>query len=457
MDNLYEDSLARVCVNKVCHCDWRLSLRDCVEGRAMTIVHGIHIALCGVSVLLGLGLLIHRVGFKGHRFFDVNMSKGCFRPKPIDCMVLFIVIFNALRGLSSAILIADVFPDMVSRSFLFEFPWQFGFGSFALYLIGIAQTLSDSHRVLATSWLPSPRVVDFVGGYIFFSPFVVNNVLAIIAGVMAERNLMVSRLLTRLLYIMWFVHCSSLSVAVIFAGVRLIAILRDHLSKFNTSGPRYVSVQTGIFKIRAVVTIIAICLMMFAVFLLLFGILREIIIVNLLGSVILGAVWNYLGVVATTGVLIAVLVNPKIDDNADLGLKTSSAEKSGKETSQFATFSNFSAQEYAAPNDISHQNGAKGTLSHNAFDELKMQQIQYQKVFQKHNNHQSPHNTIPEKQIAQMEVSPSGIPYEDFQYTGSNNNNNNVYQPGQSHIDDDHALDDGEHSQMDLVEYAAKA
>lgn len=26
---------------------------------------------------------------------------------------------------------------------LFELPWQFGLGSFALYLIGIAQTLAD--------------------------------------------------------------------------------------------------------------------------------------------------------------------------------------------------------------------------------------------------------------------------------------------------------------------------
>lgn len=26
---------------------------------------------------------------------------------------------------------------------MYEFPWQFGYGAFALYLIGIAQTLAD--------------------------------------------------------------------------------------------------------------------------------------------------------------------------------------------------------------------------------------------------------------------------------------------------------------------------
>lgn len=64
-------------------------------------------------------------------------------------------------------LIADICPDMISRSckvlkllilechmlkrslfffkkiVMFEFPWQFGLGAFALYLIGIAQTLAD--------------------------------------------------------------------------------------------------------------------------------------------------------------------------------------------------------------------------------------------------------------------------------------------------------------------------
>ncbi|RCH86739.1 hypothetical protein CU098_008081, partial [Rhizopus stolonifer] len=397
------ETLARVCKDGVCHCDWRLTLQDCVESKPMTIIHGIHIGLSGITVLLGIVLLTYRVVFKGHRLFDINLSKGCFRPKPIDCMLLFIIIFNLLRLISSTVLITDICPDMISRSFLYEFPWQFGFGSFALYLIGIAQTLSDSHRVLANSWLPSPRLVDFIGGSIFLAPFIVNNVMALAAGILAERDLHLAQLFTRLLYIMWFVHCSSLAVAVMFAGVRLIGILREHLKKFNTSGPRYISVQTGIFKIRAVVTIITICLMMFAVFLLIFGILREIIVVNLVGSVVLGAVWNFLGAVATMGVEIAIIFNPKVDDNADLGLKTSSAEKSISQTPQFVTYSNFSAQEYSATTSNNNQNGVQGTLSHNAFDELKLQQLQYQKVFQKHNNHQSPHNNSSDKQqVAQM-------------------------------------------------------
>lgn len=116
-ENSYIDTLDRICVNGVCHCDWRLTLQDCVESRAMTIVHGINVGLSGITVIVGkihrqspfiakllivfsyIGavLLIHRVFIKGHRLFDRNITKGCFRPKPIDCMLLFIVIFNLCK------------------------------------------------------------------------------------------------------------------------------------------------------------------------------------------------------------------------------------------------------------------------------------------------------------------------------------------------------------------------
>lgn len=161
--------------------------------------------------------------------------------------------------------------------------------------------------MIANSWLPSPRLVDFIGGTIFLAPFIINNVMSLAAGILAESNLKLAQIFTRLLYIFWFIHCANLSVAVFFAGHRLIRILGGHLEKFNTTGPRYVSVKTGIFKIRVVMTIISICLMMFAVFLLMFGILREIIIVDVAGSLVLGTIWNFLGAVATIGVEVAII------------------------------------------------------------------------------------------------------------------------------------------------------
>lgn len=43
---------------------------------------------------------------------------------------------------------------------LFEFPWQFGFGSFALYLIGIAQTLADVRSILSLFVIDVPLLID---------------------------------------------------------------------------------------------------------------------------------------------------------------------------------------------------------------------------------------------------------------------------------------------------------
>ncbi|KAI7858374.1 hypothetical protein BDC45DRAFT_498207 [Circinella umbellata] len=360
-----------------CHCDWRLTLQNCEESGAMWGVNIGNIAIAGLSVVIGTALLIHRIFVKGHRLFDVSTAKGCLRPKPIDCMLFLLMIFNCLRLVTSVILITDVADDMVSRQFLFEFPWQFGYGAFALYLVGIAQTLADSHKAISTGWLPSPRVVDVVGLTFFLAPFILNNIVALIGGAYARTHLGVAEAMVHVLYVFWFLHCFLLSLAVLFAGLRLVRILNQHLSKFQASGPRYASVKTGIFKIRAVMGIIVICLMLFAIFLLMYGALRDLIMVNTPGSIFLGAIWNYLGSVATLCVEIAIIFNPRIGTEGVGGLKSSSG---GDKTT---TAEETQSSSYAgAALDTSFQ----ATLSHHAFEDLKQQQLQYQQVFQKHNN-----------------------------------------------------------------------
>ncbi|CAO3678337.1 unnamed protein product [Rhizopus stolonifer] len=450
------ETLERICIDGICHCDWRITLQDCEEKTPMTVVHAINIGISGITVILGTALICHRLFIKGHQLFDINLAKGCFRPKPIDCMLIFIVLFNILRLLSSAILIADIAKDMVSRSFMYEFPWQFGYGAFALYLIGIAQTLADSHKVISDSWLPSPKVVDLISGSLFLSPFIINNSLSLAAGIMAEKNLHTSIMITRLLYVAWFLETSSLSAAVLYSGLRLIRILEGHLKKFNTTaGPRYTSIKTGIFKIRSVMGLIVVCLTLFASVLMLYGILRPEIMPNTIGSVVLGTVWNFLGAVCTLGIVIAVLINPKIDENASLGLKTSSAEKSNP--TPYNDYSNFTSQEYSATASAISSNQIGG-VSSNAFEELKLQQIQYQQVFQKHNNYLTPRTIrnddamLSEETLAtaqqHMDSSKCEFP-EDHMF----DQNGPFYSQS---TNEDQVVDDGETSQIDLVEHASK-
>ena len=76
-----------------------------------------------------------------------------------------------------------------------------------------------------------------------------NNIVALIGGAFARSHLGVAEAMVRVLYVFWFLHCFLLALAVLFAGLRLVRILNQHLSKFQASGPRYASVKTGIFKV----------------------------------------------------------------------------------------------------------------------------------------------------------------------------------------------------------------
>lgn len=136
----------------------------------------------------------------------------------------------------------------------------------------------------------------------------INNVCSIISGAFAYSNLYVSEVFARLLYGFWFLHDASLSGAVLFAGWRLVRILNSHLARFGKDGARYQAIKTGIFKIKMLVGVIIVCLMSFASFLLLYGILRDRIMTSTVGSVILAVIWTYLGPMTTVFVEAAIII-----------------------------------------------------------------------------------------------------------------------------------------------------
>ncbi|KAI8373221.1 uncharacterized protein BYT42DRAFT_579638 [Radiomyces spectabilis] len=366
-------TLTHICVDGVCHCDWRIAINDCQEHGAITIINIVNIALSAFVIVVGLALLFYRIVIKHHAVFELRSKKGFLRPKPVESMLLLLVIFNILRLLTSLILLIDVAPtNLIARSFLFEISWQFGYGGFALYLVGIAQALSETHKSIATGWLPSPLFVDILGSWFFLWPFVINNICSIVAGALATTNLQAAEVFTRLLYGFWFLHNSTITTAVLYSGWRLISILNRNLTKFKTSGARYTSIKKGIFKIKMIIAIIAVCLMTFATFLLLYGILRNMIIVNFPGSIFLAVIWTYLGPVTTIFVELAIIINPVIKDNPALALKSSGGDIMSEDTveeSYVTTESNSTLQ---------------GTMDLKTFDDIKHSQTQYEQVFHKH-------------------------------------------------------------------------
>ncbi|KAI9490862.1 hypothetical protein BDB00DRAFT_523824 [Zychaea mexicana] len=281
-------------------------------------------------------------------------------------MLLFLTIYNILRLVSSAILVSDAAAgNLMARQWFFEFAWPFGFGAFALYLIGIAQTLADSHKAISTGWLPSPLIVDIVGSSIFLAPIIINEPTSVITGYLSTYNVRAADILVRVHYSVWAVHCVALTTTVMYSGMRLVRILNTHLEKINPGGPRYDGIKTGIVKIRAVMLCIAICLSTFAAMMVLYSILRDKIMTSTVGNMALSGVWMLLGPVTTFFVECAVAFTPKSANIFKFGSKsTSSNEKSANiyETEYTSTFAN---------NEV-------GTLSRNAFDDLKQQQLQHQ-------------------------------------------------------------------------------
>lgn len=92
-------------------------------------------------------------------------------------------------------------------------------------------------------------MVDVIGSTFFLAPFILNNICSLISGAYARTNLYIAEVFVHVLYVLWFIHCASLAAAVLFSGIRLVRILNRHLAKIQSSGPRYASVRTGIFKV----------------------------------------------------------------------------------------------------------------------------------------------------------------------------------------------------------------
>ena len=194
-----------------CHCDWRVTLQNCVEQKAMTGVYYGNIALSALVFVIGMCIHLHscaylftyvhltyrcRLAYSSYwiqrtsilrSFIIQRMSSaqadwlyawvaydfqlalvfnGCIYPlynsNYLPCCLLWspptdkryshhgccprhglphVYVFSICTRSTNIVGInCDIsFIFLV----LFEFPWQFGYGAFALYLIGIAQTLAD--------------------------------------------------------------------------------------------------------------------------------------------------------------------------------------------------------------------------------------------------------------------------------------------------------------------------
>ncbi|KAI8141442.1 hypothetical protein BJV82DRAFT_176264 [Fennellomyces sp. T-0311] len=295
-----------------CHCDWRLTAYGCDDEESTFInIYIVNAAVSGIVGLIASWLTYHRVYHLKQDLFDFRT--GFPRPKPIESMALMGAIFNFLRLAHAVILTVDGVPNIVFRSFFFEFPWQFGFGALACYLFGIAHTLSDSSKVIYDNWVRSPIIVDSICSAIITMPFITNNICAIAAGVYAQSGDMAKAMaFTDALYGFWTFYTGSLGLIILYAGVRLLKLLKRHLMDRTDGRVNIEKVKLGALKVKIIVLTAFFCLAVFAIVVGLYAAKRVPITLNKAYNTAIAAVWTYDGVIATALIEFSIILNPRL-------------------------------------------------------------------------------------------------------------------------------------------------
>ncbi|KAI9245208.1 hypothetical protein BDA99DRAFT_565941 [Phascolomyces articulosus] len=309
----------RHCINGTCHCDWRVTLEDCEESIPMFYINIINIIISALGALL--------VGMKGHTIWSPpGTARGFLRPKPVD-----------FRLVTSVVLVTNVDPgNLLGRSVLYELPWSIGLAGITVYILGVSQAIAQSNST--SGWLPSIVLMDISGIMALILPSLIGIPMTIVAGTIVYKDQYTAELLIRINYGIWFLWTGGIGSAIFFAGIHLVHILKSHHRKFRPGGSNDAAVKAGIFRIQMAASAPAIALWIFALVLLLYGLLRDLIIENTVASVIVGFGWTLGAGIINVIMQIVHVFSPNTINNAALRSKKSTED--GTDTSAGTGFMN---------------------------------------------------------------------------------------------------------------------
>ncbi|KAI8072389.1 hypothetical protein BC940DRAFT_330549 [Gongronella butleri] len=312
----------------VCHCDLRMTIYNCVESEGLKIVNIVDIVWSVLATFIACGILFFRITRRNQHIFD--SSSGFPRPKPIDALALFGILFNVCRIINASVLLADVANNAIFRSFMFELPWQFGITALACYMFGVANTLSNSSSKIFLSWVHSQRVVDILSVILISLPYVTINVAALGAGYYAQINdIPKATSWTEAIYYMWLVYTFVLGGLILFAGLRLLKLLTTHLLTQNDNRANMAKIKTGAVKVKIIIGIGCFCLWAFTVMIALYASSRYQVMQSPEYTIILAAFALFNGPLATSVVEFAVFLNPRmLQGLASLSFGTSQGTQS---------------------------------------------------------------------------------------------------------------------------------
>ncbi|CAM0138051.1 unnamed protein product [Umbelopsis sp. WA50703] len=320
---------------------------DCLDTYPAGIVLKLQVALSAAVTLAACGILTFRLMFRDQKLFDYRGGRA--QPQPILSMFILGTTFNMLRMLHAIFLLTETAQSKVVRAVLFDLSWQFGFATFAAYLIGIAAAVfnvnATSNTVVTRSWKLSQSQITKIGFTFIILPVLTNNPISVLIGIYADAdNVYLADLFTRLLYSLWGFYCICLSSCILYAGYGLTKLLDSHI-RTVVDGRRHDVFKTGRIKVRMIMTASCLCLSCFIVLVLVYMIWKPLTFSSVVFNICIAVVWNFAGPIATFFIEITFLIDPKMlkaptfsaTGSSSFGQKT---EESTVDTTQRGSFIN---------------------------------------------------------------------------------------------------------------------
>lgn len=160
------------------------------------------------------------------------------------------------------------------------------------------------------SWVRSDTIVNILYILTISLPPITNTTTSCLAGYYASRNnIEMATKFTQILYYCWTFYCLYLGTLLLFAGIRLLRLLNEHLLSqkelTRTSARRF---KVGALRVKIILVAGSSVLYMFAFLLVLYNICREAVITNLVSNMVVAATWLFIGPVAVFFVEFAIII-----------------------------------------------------------------------------------------------------------------------------------------------------
>ncbi|SAM05420.1 hypothetical protein [Absidia glauca] len=302
----------RICSSShECHCDYRLTIYNCIESGPFYNITLVGLVWSSVVSAVGIFLLAWRVLVQKQRLFEIRHKLP--RPKPIESMCLFGIVFNLVRIIHAAVILTDVGQSPILRLFLFDQCWAFAFSAFTCYVFGVAQTLLNSNRVLYDAWLSSPSKVDAICMISTVLPYIFMNVGAIGSGYYAwKKDVDMAYVLLRVGYYCAMVYTFVLGVLIIYAGRRLTGLISDPVLLHSNIRITTTKLQASSFKVKVTMACGSFCLLSMGLIACVYASTRIPITTNYILAMLFSSFISFVGPGVTSIIMLALFLSPEM-------------------------------------------------------------------------------------------------------------------------------------------------